>query len=70
MSTLTLPREAIVWCLESFRGIHLSRNKYQAAIMANGKRMYLGYFNQIEDAIAARAAAERQYHGEYAACQQ
>jgi hypothetical protein len=52
------------------RGVQVVRDKYVAAITANGERMYLGFFAQIEDAIAARTAAERQHHGEYAACQQ
>lgn len=33
-------------------------NKYQAQITVNGKRIHLGYFEQQDDAITARQAAE------------
>lgn len=33
--------------------------------MVNGKDIYLGYFKDIEKAIAARKEAEDKYHGEF-----
>ncbi len=42
------------------------RNKYRADIRANGKRITLGYFVELEDAVVARKEAELKYHGEFA----
>ena len=36
-------------------------SKWQAYIYAHGKRLHIGHFTDIEDAIAARAAAEVKY---------
>ena len=36
-------------------------SKYQAQITVEGRRVHLGYHLTIDDAIAARVAAERQY---------
>lgn len=38
------------------------RNKYQARIMLNGKRIHLGYFNTAEEAFTAYMLAKIQYH--------
>ena len=38
-----------------------SKNKYRAAIKIDGKSIYLGFFNNIEDAIKARKAGELKY---------
>jgi len=41
------------------------RNKYwQTIIQVNKRRIYLGYFKELNDAIIARKNAERQYHQE------
>lgn len=40
--------------------------KWQAAIMLNRKTIYLGVFNNKEDAIKARLQAENKYFGEFA----
>lgn len=40
---------------------HRTQKKWQAGIRKNGKQYYLGIFANIEDAIAARKAAERKY---------
>ena len=42
-----------------------SRNKWQAYITHEGKRMQLGRFDCFEDAVIARKEAEEQYFGEY-----
>ena len=39
--------------------------KYIASIKVNQKRIYLGTFSCIEDAIAARAKAEEKYFKQY-----
>lgn len=42
------------------------RNKWVARIWNNGKRIHLGEFKDIEDAIKTRKEAEIKYYGEYA----
>lgn len=42
------------------------KNKWQVSIMAEGKRKHLGHFANLEDAIAARRAAEAKYYGDFA----
>lgn len=37
---------------------HTATRKWKARIMAHGKRIELGYFDNLDDAIAARTAAE------------
>lgn len=39
--------------------------KWAAPIMVDGRNIYLGLFSDIQDAIAAREAAEIKYFGEY-----
>lgn len=48
-------------------GVHFdkSRNKWMAYITYNNRRIFLGYFNNKEDAIEARIAAEIEYFGDY-----
>ena len=41
-------------------------NKWQAQIFRSGKNYHLGTYISIDDAIAARAKATQQYHGEFA----
>lgn len=41
------------------------RNKWQAYISINGKRILLGRFDIFEDAVIARKEAEEKYFGEY-----
>ncbi len=40
---------------------HKQKSKWQARIRHNYKRIYLGYYNTIEEANAARKAAEKLY---------
>ena len=49
-------------------GVHWAANmgKWQARVALNGTRVNLGYFDKIEDAIAARLAAERSEYGAFA----
>lgn len=42
------------------------RNKWVARIWDNGKKIHLGEFKDIEDAIKTRKEAEIKYYGEYA----
>lgn len=42
-----------------------SRGKWRAYIGVKGKQISLGYFNEKEDAIAARKAGEEKYHKPY-----
>jgi len=41
------------------------RNKWQARIKVDYKHIFLGYFDDIEDAIKARKEAEIKYFGEF-----
>ena len=43
-----------------------SKNKWEASIQINRKRIYLGTFVNKEDAIKARKEAEEKYFGEFA----
>lgn len=45
---------------------HKRIGKWQAQIRVNWERVYLGYFTNFEDAVAARKAAEKMYFGEFA----
>lgn len=48
------------------KGVYLSKQgKYVAHIVINYKRIHLGTFSNIEDAIYARQQAELKYFGEY-----
>lgn len=47
----------VYWCK--------SRNKWNAEIRINSKKINLGYFINKEDAIKARKRAEIKYFGEY-----
>jgi hypothetical protein len=44
-------------------------NQWQAHIMFKYKRIVLGYYEKIDDAINARREAENKYFGEYAYCE-
>lgn len=50
-----------------YKGVYWKKhcNKWSAAITYNGKQIHLGYFDDIEKAIKARADAELKYFGEY-----
>lgn len=40
--------------------------KFMARVMVNGKTIYLGIYDTVEEAKAARDSAEREYFGEFA----
>ena len=44
----------------------LSNGKYMASISAYRKYIFLGQFDNLEEAVIARRKAEEKYHGEYA----
>lgn len=48
-------------------GVHWdkSRNKWLSQIQVNGKYIYLGRYDNFEDAVKARKEAEEKYFGEY-----
>lgn len=46
-------------------GIIIPNGKYEVYITYDYKRRFLGYFENIEDAIEARKNAEQRYFGEY-----
>ena len=48
-------------------GVHWEKKyqKWQARISYKNKKIHLGYFDDIEEAKAARIAAEKKYFGEY-----
>ena len=48
------------------KGVYRVRNKYQAQIMANGKKYFLGTFEKLADAVEARRAAGERLHGAFA----
>jgi len=43
-------------------GVHWHANRWRARINVEGRDIHLGRFTDIEDAIAARKAAERRYY--------
>jgi hypothetical protein len=40
-------------------------NKWKSAIIVNGQTIYLGRYDNLEDAIRVRKEAEIKYHGEF-----
>lgn len=40
-------------------------NKWKASITVDGKRIWLGSFERLEDAVRVRKEAEEKYHGEF-----
>lgn len=49
------------------KGVRFNKyhNRWQAVISVRKKKMHLGYFKDINDAIKARKEAEEKYYGEY-----
>lgn len=43
-------------------GFDKTNGKWRARIMVNGKNVHIGYFETLEEASAARAAAKQKYH--------
>lgn len=57
-TTNTSGRKGVYW--------HKTIRKWNAGIRIDGKQKSLGMFDLMEQAIAARVAAERQHYGEFA----
>lgn len=51
-----------------YKGVSFNKHnkKWFSYITSDNKRIFLGYFNNKEDAIEARRLAEEKYHKEYA----
>ena len=45
--------------------LHKMTGKWNVSIGVNGKQVYVGLFSDINDAVAARKAAEEKYYGPY-----
>ncbi len=50
-----------------YTGVHWykAKNKWQVYIKINYKRLHLGYYDDLEEAIKVRKEAEKKYFGEY-----
>lgn len=57
-------------CASGVSGVAMNRQKtgWQAYIKLNGKRVHLGTFKQVDDAIRARMAAQKAMFGEFSSC--
>ena len=51
-----------------YKGVYFNkrRGKYSSEIMADSKKIFLGYFTTIEEAYAAYCEAAKKYHGKFA----
>ena len=49
-----------------FMGVSFEKGKYCARIGHNKRKIHLGRFSNLEDAIKARLQAEKKYCGEFA----
>ena len=47
------------------KGVYHHQGNYMAQITVNKKKIYLGYYKDINDAIKARDSATKKYFGEY-----
>ena len=54
--------------ISGYQGVYWDkgRRKWSARIRANGKRLSLGYFDDVKEAARVRNEAARKYHGEFA----
>ena len=48
------------------KGVRLRGNRYQARIRVNGKTIYLGCFDSVEDAHMAYCSAAKKHYNEFA----
>lgn len=49
-----------------FKGVFMDHGKWRARIRVNGKRISLGMYENIMDAVRAYDEAAKKYHGEFA----
>ena len=47
------------------KGVTRQQGKFRVRIKVNMRKLHLGYYNTLEEAKAAYAAASRKYHGEF-----
>jgi hypothetical protein len=58
-------RKEIIGTVSGYTGVYLNGKKWRARITYNGKRINLGSYDTLDEAVAARHAAEDKYFGEY-----
>jgi len=64
-----LKRETILKIINNktgITGVCIEKGKYRSDITYNKKRIFLGYYNNLEDATVARLKAEKKYFKEFA----
>jgi len=49
-----------------YKGVHLHFGKWQARVVVNGKRISLGHFDNLMDAVRVRDEAAAKHYGQYA----
>lgn len=66
-SNNSMNRKLSIKNMSGFTGVQFNKksNKWYSKISVNGKHIFLGSYNNIEDAINARKNAEIKYFGEY-----
>jgi hypothetical protein len=53
-----------------YRGVHWHLGKWQARITLSGKRMSLGHFSDLQEAVAVRQEAAREIFGEFTSAEE
>lgn len=51
--------------LSGYKGVYKKDNRYRAQITVEGKQIYLGSYQNIEDAVKAYNEASIKYHGKF-----
>lgn len=55
-----------IWNNSGAKGVYYKRGKYEAGIKVNQKRIYLGIYDNVDDAAEAYRQAALYYFGEFA----